>query len=71
MHVKAGRTYVYRPCLLDQIDGRTGLSEGDIVRVVNLPGCPRANTMAHCHVAHPDTGRFIGLVATASLQNVR
>jgi hypothetical protein len=41
-----------------------------MVRVVNLPGCPRANTMGHCHVACPETGRFIGLVCAASLDTV-
>ena len=39
------------------------------MRVVNLPGCPTANTMAHAHVATLD-GRFIGLVQTASLDTV-
>lgn len=67
MRVRVNSCYVYDPCLLDVIDGRTNLQKGDIVRVVNLHGCPRANTMGHCHVADPDTGEFIGLVATASL----
>jgi hypothetical protein len=45
------------------------MKAGDVVRVVNLPGCPRANTMGHCHVAHLD-GTFAGLVCTSSLRPV-
>jgi hypothetical protein len=66
--VKANAIYRYNPVLLDQVDGRTSLKTGDLVRVVNLPGCPRANTMGHCHVADPNTGRFIGLVCCNSLE---
>jgi hypothetical protein len=68
--VKVNAIYRYNPVLLDRIDGRTNLQEGDLVRVVNLPGCPRANTMGHCHVADPNTGRFIGLVCCNSLEPV-
>ena len=68
--VRAGSVYVYNPAGMDLWDARTDLHEGDQVRVVNLPGCPRANVMGHCHVAHPETGRFIGLVLTASLDTV-
>jgi hypothetical protein len=68
--VKANATYRYNPVLLDQFDSRTSLQKGDLVRVVNLPGCPRANTMGHCHVADPTTGHFIGLVCCNSLEPV-
>ena len=67
MKVRAGTVYVYHANLLDTIDARTGLKSGDVVRVVNLPGCPKANTMGHCHVVDPDTGAFIGLVHCNSL----
>jgi hypothetical protein len=67
MKVKAGSVYIYHPNLLDRIDGRTNLKSGDAVRVVNLYGCPKANTMGHCHVEDVDTGAFIGLVHTNSL----
>jgi hypothetical protein len=66
--VKAGCVYYFVPNLLDRIDGRTDLKHGAAVRVVNLPGCPKANVMGHCHVADPETGRFIGLVHVNSLQ---
>ena len=49
---------------------RDVLQEGDQVRVVNLPGCPRANTMGHAHVQRLD-GSFAGLVLTASLDSVQ
>jgi hypothetical protein len=67
MRVKVGQVLIYHPNLLDAVDGRTGLKSGDAVKVVNLPGCPRANTMGHCHVADVNTGAFIGLVHTNSL----
>jgi hypothetical protein len=68
MRVRATKIYRYNPVLLDRCDARTNLAKGDLVRVVNLPGCPRANTMGHCHVANPETGKFIGLVCCNSLE---
>jgi hypothetical protein len=65
MRVRAGQSYIYYPNLLDRIDGRTRLVMGDIVKVVNLPGCPPANTMDHAHVEL--NGKFVGLVHTNSL----
>ena len=67
MKVRANACYIYRPCILDMIDGRTALTTGMRVRVKNLRGCPPCNTMGHAHVVHPETGEFIGLVCTASL----
>ena len=64
--VKAGTAYFYLPVLLDRFDARTDLKIGDQVRVVNLPGCPRANTMHHAHVADMQ-GHFVGLVHVNSL----
>jgi hypothetical protein len=64
--VKANKFYVYIPCLLDQVDGRTDLKSGDVVQVRNLDGCPPCNTMRHAHV-FDDAGKFAGLVATSSL----
>ncbi len=68
MKVQAGREYIFYPNLLDRIDGRTKLVPGDIVTVVNLFGCPRANTMGHAHVEH--SGHFAGLVHTNSLHSL-
>ena len=67
MKVRANACYVYRPCMLDMIDGRTNLISETKVRVKNLHGCPRCNVMGHAHIVHPETGEFIGLVCTASL----
>jgi 3-dehydroquinate synthase class II len=63
--VRVNARYVYDPVLLDQIDGRTSLKKGDVVQVVNLHGCPKANTMGHCHVEKD--GQFAGLVCCNSL----
>lgn len=65
--VRVGSLYEYNPVLLDVVDGRTGLQKGAVVRVVNLPGAPKANVMGHCYVADPNTGKFIGMVCTNSL----
>ena len=68
--VRANAVYIYNPAGADLWDARTDLKEGDQVRVVNLPGCPRANVMRHCHVQRLD-GSFIGLVLTSSLDSVQ
>ncbi len=70
MRVRVNSLYTYNPVLLDVVDGRTNLKKGDMVRVVNLPGCPKANVMNHCHVADPETDRFIGLVCCNSLEPI-
>lgn len=64
--VRAGATYFYVPNLLDAVDGRTNLKDGQEVRVVNLPGAPKCNTMGHAHVQHLD-GTWGGLVHCNSL----
>ena len=51
MKVRAKSIYVYHPCLLDLTDGRTNLQSGDVVRVVNLYGCPKANTQSQSGTA--------------------
>jgi hypothetical protein len=60
---------VFDPVLINQCNKPYDVNPGDRVRVVNLHGCPRANTMGHCHVEHLD-GRFGGLVCTNSLKPV-
>lgn len=67
MRVRVGFRYIYDPVLIDIVDGRTNLQTGDVVRVINLPGCPKANTMGHCYVGDVETGQFIGMVCTNSL----
>jgi hypothetical protein len=61
--------YVYDPVLYDQCDPHlTHIEPGLFVRVLHLPGCPPANTLAHCHVEAAVTGEFLGLVLTNSLR---
>ena len=73
MKVRVGSLYAYKPVGFDLFDPCTNLTDGEIVRVINLHGCPRANTMGHCHVAYPDAlaGDFIGLVLCNSLIPVK
>jgi len=65
MKVRANTEYIFYPNILDRYDGSTSLVPGDLVKVVNLPGCPKANTMGHAHVTLD--GKFAGLVSTNSL----
>ncbi|MGD0768111.1 MAG: hypothetical protein ABSB42_07950 [Tepidisphaeraceae bacterium] len=73
MRVRVNSIYTYRPVVLDQINPPHGvqaglLKPGDQVRVVNLPGCPKAGTMGHCHIQSVDGKEFLGLVVCNSLQ---
>lgn len=63
--VRVNSEYYYNPVGMDIWDSRTTLKKGDKVTVVNLRGCPPANTMGHCHVNH--NGQFAGLVLCNSL----
>lgn len=68
--VRAGARYRYQPVPLDRWQPPYGVSSGilapdDIVKVVNLPGCPRANTMGHAHIEID--GSYAGLVHCNSL----
>lgn len=79
--VRAGSVYFYDPVPMDCIMQPHGvqaglLKPGDRVRVVNLPGCPKANTMRMCHIeTEAQTknrrgelrGEFLGLVMVSSL----
>ena len=65
--VRVNSLYVFRPVPLDQFDSRTDAKPGDRVRVVNLRGAPKANTMGHCHIESLD-GTFLGMVHVNSLK---
>ncbi len=66
--VRAGKHYTFDPVGMDiWSPAHQGLTPGDTVKVVNLPGCPKANTMGHCHVEKD--GQFSGLVLTNSLDS--
>jgi len=67
MRVRVNSTYRFDPVPMDLISpAHQGLVKGDIVKVVNLHGCPKANTMGHCHVEKD--GKFMGMVNTNSLE---
>ncbi len=68
--VRTGGRYRYDPVPWDRINPPYNVHAGDIVRVVNLPGCPRAGTMGMCHVNRED-GSFGGLVFLSSLKPLR
>ena len=70
--VRCNAVYVFNPVLWDKIMPPYGVQQGiikpgDRVKVSNLPGCPKANTMGHCHIKTLD-GQFAGLVCTNSLE---
>lgn len=72
--VRVNSIYHYVPVMIDRcnppIAAEMGvLTVGDRVRVINLQGCPKANTMGHCHFASMD-GKFGGLCCTNSLLTV-
>jgi hypothetical protein len=70
--VRVGSLYYFHRAGWDLIDPkRVDICEGTLVRVINMRGCPPANTMGHCFVERAATKEFLGLVCTASLQPVK
>jgi hypothetical protein len=67
MRVRVNSIYVYNPVPLDLIDGKVSCNKGDKVRVINLPGAPKANTMNHCYIESLE-GTFLGMVCCNSLE---
>lgn len=70
--VRVGSLYTFQAVGVDIYDPPHGvdagtLVKGQVVRVVNLAGCPRCGTMGMCYVAHRETGKFLGLVLCNSL----
>jgi hypothetical protein len=67
MRVRAGSVYMFRPAGWDRTaPSHLGLTDGQRLRVVNLRGCPPANTMKHAH-EQDLAGQIMGMVCTASL----
>jgi hypothetical protein len=66
--VRAGSVYRFEPVMMDITQPASSAERGQLVRVVNMHGCPKANTMGHCHIEDAETGEFLGLVVTNSLQ---
>ncbi len=66
--VRVGQKFYYDPNLFDTIKGPDILKKGDHVQVVNLHGCPPANTMGMCYVKRVGVDeKFAGMVCTNSL----
>jgi hypothetical protein len=72
MRVRVGSKYRYSPNGWDTFHALQGnnLKDGDVVKVINLPSAPPANTMGQCYVADPETGKFICMVSTGSLDKL-
>jgi hypothetical protein len=72
MKVRTGSLYIYSPNGWDTVLACQGnsLQPGQIVRVISLPGAPKANTMGQCYVGDRETGKFICMVSTGSLEPV-
>lgn len=70
--VCVNKIYRFTPVGLDLWDSRATAEPGQPVKVVALPGCPKPNTMGHCHIQRydpiKDDWTFAGLVLCASLQ---
>jgi hypothetical protein len=65
--VRVGSKYIYEPVPFDMCNPPFGCEKGDEVKVVNLHGCPKANTMGMCYVEK--NGKFAGMVCTNSLKS--
>lgn len=68
--VTVNHEYVFQPVGMDVFDPANTAVAGQTVRVVNLFGCPPANTMGHCHIVDAAQGDFLGLVMCNSLREV-
>jgi hypothetical protein len=51
---------------MDRCSPYSNIEVNDIVRVFNMYGCPKANTMGQCYIQHLG-GKFIGMVCCNSL----
>lgn len=67
MKVRVGQLYVYEANGMDQFHpvSTNTLRKGDVVKVINLPSAPRANTMGQCYVEKD--GKFVCMVSCISL----
>lgn len=68
MKVRANAVYTFHPVMMDVIwSQHHSAVDGQLVRVINLNGAPRANTMGQCHIESTDDRTFLGMVSTHSL----
>lgn len=61
--------YIFHANLLDRIDGRTNLKNGDEVKVVRVSGVGQVKVVncQHVYVGDAKTGHFIGMVHVNSI----
>ena len=68
MKVRLNAVYTFRAAGWDiAMPQHYDAVNGQRVRVVQLPGAPRPNTMGMAHIADAASGEFLGMVSTASL----
>lgn len=66
--VRLHSVYTFQPDIVDRLmPQHYSARAGQRVRVVQLPGAPRPNTMGHCHIADAVSGEFLGMVSVWSL----
>lgn len=69
MRVRLHAIYTFHPVMVDIVLAQHHSAvDGQRVRVIQMPGAPKPNTMHHCHIADAVTGQFLGMVHTNSLQ---
>lgn len=67
--VRANTVYRFIPNTLDRLmPEHYSATSGQLVRVINLPGAPKANTMGQAHIEDASTREFLGMVSVHSLQ---
>lgn len=67
MKVRVGLLYTYEANGMDRVHpvSTNNLQKGDVVKVINLPSAPKANTMGQCYVEKD--GKFVCMVSCSSL----
>jgi len=69
--VRVNSKYRFNPRTWDSLKSARALTakQGDIVKVINLPDCPKANTKGQCYIEDKD-GNFAGIVSVHSLDKL-
>jgi len=71
--VRVGQWYSWNPNAWDTLMATTPETEnlpvGTRVKVINLHGAPKANTMGHCYIEN-EAGEFLGMVSVHSLDKI-
>lgn len=69
--VRVNTKYRFNPNVFDQLIPTSTLTakSGDIVKVINLPMAPKANTMGQCYIEDAQ-GEFAGMVSVHSLDKI-